>query len=66
MIPSKKQLDSATLCDLHTPLSDHDHLVMLKVYGLGTGPLEPEPIKRQPYDELYRKQHYNSNYWRRS
>jgi hypothetical protein len=42
--------------DLHTPLTDDEHLTLLKVWGLGMGPLEPEPIKRQQYDELYLKQ----------
>lgn len=63
MIQSKKQLDIGNLCDLHTPLSDHDHLVMLKVYGLGMGPLEPEAKKRAPYDSLYLKQKASRDYF---
>lgn len=39
------------------------HLLHLKMHGLGTGPLEPEPVKRQPYDELYMKQKRSRDYW---
>lgn len=42
------------------------HLLQLKMDGLGIGPLEPEPIKRQPYDSLYLKLKANRDYWRRS
>lgn len=54
--------DIRNLCDLHTPLSDHDKEVIAKVDG-------PQPkhesIKRPPYDELYLKQRYNRDYWRK-
>lgn len=55
MIRSKRQQDIGNLCDLHKPLSDHDQAVLLKVYGLGMGPLEPQAKVRQPSDSLYMK-----------
>lgn len=55
MIRSKKQQDIQSVCDLHRPLSDEEHLTLLSVYGLGIGPLLPEPVERVPYDELYLK-----------
>ena len=38
-------------------------LLLKKVYGLGPGPLEPEAVKRQPYDRLYLKQKADRDYW---
>lgn len=38
-------------------------LLLKQVYGLGPGPLEPEAIKRQPYDRLYLKQKQSRDYW---
>ena len=55
MIKSKRQLDIRNLVDLDTPLTDYDKLVLLRVYGLGMGPLEPQAKVRQPYDSLYLK-----------
>lgn len=63
MIRSKKQLDISNLCDLHTPPSLDDELTMLTVYGLGMGPLEPQAMKRVPYDSLYLKQKASRDYW---
>lgn len=55
MIRSKRQQDIQSLCDLHKPLTDEEHLTLLSVYGLGLGPLLPDPVKRVPYDSLYVK-----------
>jgi len=38
-------------------------LLLKKVYGLGPGPLEPEPVKRVPYDSLYVKLKKQRDYW---
>jgi hypothetical protein len=63
VIRSKKQQDIQSVCDLHTPLTDEEHLTLLALYGLGTGPLLPDPIKRQPYDELYVKLKTQRDSW---
>lgn len=60
---SKRQEDIRSLCDLHSAHAAQD---IAQMYG--TGPLEPnakprEPVKRQPYDELYLKQKANRDYW---
>lgn len=47
------------------PLSLTDQLTIERVGGykaLGAGPMEPEPKKRLPYDELYLKLK-NSNFY---
>jgi hypothetical protein len=49
MIKSKRQQDAGNLVDLYTPMSDHDKLVLQKVYGLA--PLEPNAIERRPLHE---------------
>lgn len=49
-----KANDIENLCDLRTPMTDYDKLVLLKVYGLDPPPREPQV--RQPYDSLYLKQ----------
>lgn len=56
MIKSKRQQDIQSLCNLHVELTVDEHLTLLSVYGLGLGPLLPEPVKRVPYDSLYIKQ----------
>lgn len=66
MIKSKKQLDIQNLCDLHTELTDEEHLTLLSVYGLGLGPLLPEAPRRVVQDELYAKQKASRDYWSRS
>lgn len=48
---SNRKPDIANLIDNETPESDHDHLLRLKVWGLGMGPLEPEPVKYMDYDD---------------
>lgn len=48
---SNRKPDIAHLIDNETPESDHDHLLRLKVWGLGAGPLEPEPVKRLSYED---------------
>jgi hypothetical protein len=55
MIKSKRQQDIQSLCNLHVELTDEEYLTLLSVYGLGFGPLLPEPVKRVPYDSLYVK-----------
>jgi len=52
------------LLDQHKPLTEHEELLLLGHPGMG--PLEPEPIKRQPYDSLYLKLKYDRDLWRRS
>lgn len=49
MIKSKRQLDIRNLCDLDTPMTDYDKLVLLNVYGLAP---ERKSVTRQPYDSL--------------
>jgi hypothetical protein len=52
-IPLDLHSDEAALAiELHTPL--------------GMGPMLPEPIKRQPYDELYVKLKKQRDYWSRN
>jgi hypothetical protein len=43
------------------PLTEGEQLTVLMLRKLGHGPLEPEPVKRVPYDDLYlwRRQ----NFW---
>lgn len=66
MIRNKRQEDTRALCDLYTPLSDHDKAVIAKVGELGMGPLEPNAKARQPYDSLYLKQKASRDYWSRN
>ena len=47
--------------DLH---SDEAARAIELTTPLGKGPMEPEPIKRQPYDELYVKLRYDRDYFR--
>lgn len=66
MIRSKRQQDTGSLVDLSRELTDAEHLTILKVYGLGAGPLEPDKTIRPPYDSLYLKLRYDRDFWRQA
>ncbi len=52
MIKSRVQEEIRNLCDLHTPLTEHDKAVIAKSDGPAP---ERKPVTRQPYDSLYVK-----------
>ncbi len=56
---SIQQQNIASLIDLNDESGEFGQLLQ----PLGPGPMEPESIKRQPYDELYLKQKYDRDYW---
>lgn len=51
---TRQQDDVRSILDVHTPLSLQDQLLIERASGykaLGSGPLEPEPKKRMPYED---------------
>lgn len=58
---SKKLADQIrNLLDLHAPLTPEEQAQIN-----GEPVKSREPVKRQPYDELYLKQKANRDYWSR-